>query len=342
MITRLMLAAFLSALVTVSIAASSAPTATMRLSPSRGTPGTLVTATGAGLPARRSGVLVVGGTRVRPFRTSGAGRFTITFALPGRVSAGSHPAEAVVAGVRANARLVVLAWWHPPQRLTWYWQLQGRVVVKPVQATDFDGFDNSAATVASFHARRQHVICYIDAGTWENWRPDAAAFPRSLLGRNNGWPGERWLDIRRLSTLAPIMTRRMTMCRHKGFDAVEPDNIDGWENPTGFPITAAEQLTYNRWLAREAHALGLAVLQKNDLEQTRALEPYFDGVLDEQCNEYAECSQLSRYLEAGKPVLDAEYKRSLYPGFCGGDRRAGIMGALFDQALDGTTFRPCW
>jgi hypothetical protein len=250
--------------------------------------------------------------------------------------------QAVVAGTRANARFLVLAWWHPPQRLTWYWQLQGHVVVNHVQATDFDGFDNSAATVGSLHAQGQHVICYIDAGTWENWRPDAAAFPRSLLGRDNGWRGEKWLDIRRLSTLAPIMTRRLAMCRHKGFDAVEPDNIDGWENLTGFPITASDQLTYNRWLARQAHAFGLAVFQKNDLEQASALQPYFDGVLDEQCNEYAECSQLNGYLTAGKPVLDAEYDPSLYPTFCAADRRAGIMGVLFDQALDGATFRPCW
>ena len=231
-----------------------------------------------------------------------------------------------MAGTRANARLRVLAWWHPPQRITWYWQLQGPVAMKPAQATDFDGFDNGAATVASFHSHRQHVICYIDAGTWENWRPDAASFPRSLLGRNNGWPGERWLDIRQLSTLEPIMTRRLTMCRRKGFDAVEPDNIDGWENSTGFSITAANQLTYNRWLARTAHALGLAVLQKNDPEQTTALQPYFDGMLDEQCNEYAECSKLISYLAAGKPVLDAEYKRSLYPNFCTADRRGGNHG----------------
>ena len=337
-----MLASLLSGLVAVTIAAFSAPAATIRVSPSRGTRGTAVTVSGAGLPARESGALLVGRTRVRRFRTSAAGRFTVTFALSGSVSAGTHTVEAVVAGTRATARFLVIGRWHLPQRLTWYWQLQGPVVVKPVQATDFDGFDNSAATVASFHAHRQHVICYIDAGTWENWRPDAASFPRSLLGRNNGWPGERWLDIRRLSTLAPIMTRRLTMCRHKGFDAVEPDNIDGWENSTGFPITAASQLTYNRWLARKAHALGLAVLQKNDLEQARALQPYFDGILDEQCNEFAECSQLVGYLAAGKPVLDAEYKRSLYPTFCTADRRARIMGALFDQALDGTTYRPCW
>jgi hypothetical protein len=138
--------------------------------------------------------------------------------------------------------------------------------------------------------------------TWENYRADAGKFPRSVLGKSNGWPGERWLDIRRLRVLEPIMTARMRMCRSKGFDALEPDNIDGYANRTGFPLTAREQLTYHEWVAREAHELGLAVFQKNDPEQARELEPHFDGVLDEQCNQYSECSSSKPYLAAGKPV----------------------------------------
>ena len=70
------------------------------------------------------------------------------------------------------------------------------------------------------------------------------------------------------------------MCREKGFDAVEPDNIEAYENNSGFPITAAQQLTYNEWVAEEVHSLGMAVLQKNDPQQTPELEGYFDGALD--------------------------------------------------------------
>lgn len=208
--------------------------------------------------------------------------------------------------------------------------------------SDFDGFDNGSATVARFHARRQHVICYIDVGTWERWRPDAHRFPRSVLGSRNGWPGERWLDVRRLSVLEPIMAARFEMCANKGFDAVEPDNIDGFENGTGFRITAAQQLTYDEWVASKAHSLGMAVFQKNDPEQASRLQPHFDGVLDEQCNQYSECSSFKPYRRAGKPILNAEYRRSSYPGFCAADNRAGIMGALYNLALDGSTYRPCW
>jgi hypothetical protein len=258
-------------------------------------------------------------------------------------------------GIYAGVPLVVLcvlacaapaaAWpshWLPPQRLTWYWQLQGSVKVEPVTATDMDGFDNSAATVARFHALGQKVICYIDVGTAEDFRSDDSAFPASVLGQTNGWPGEKWLDIRQLSILEPIITARFRMCAQKGFDAVEPDNIDGYENGTGFPITAAQQLTYDEWIANEVHSLGMAVFQKNDLDQATQLQPYFDGALDEQCNQYSECSSFQPYLSAGKPALNAEYQSSTYPGFCGADNKLGIMGALYNLDLDGATYQPCF
>jgi hypothetical protein len=238
---------------------------------------------------------------------------------------------------------VTPAHWRPPAHPTWYWQLTGTINnSRPASIYDIDGFETSRSEVSALHAAGKHVVCYIDVGTWENFRPDAGQFPKSVLGTPNGWPGERWLDIRRLSVLEPIMAARFQMCARKGFDAVEPDNMDGYSNDTGFPLTAAEQLTYDEWVANDVHSLGLAVLQKNDPEQARQLEPYFDGVLDEQCNQYQECSSFNSYLHADKPVLNAEYQRSLYPGFCKADARAGIMGALYNLALDGKLYKPCW
>jgi hypothetical protein len=239
-----------------------------------------------------------------------------------------------------NARAA--GWWTPPQRLTWYWQLQRTVDNdEPVAAYDIDGFENTAAEVASLHAQGKHVICYIDVGTAEDFRPDYSEFPKSVLGRSNGWPGERWLDIRQLQVLEPIMAARFQMCREKGFDAVEPDNMEGYANKSGFPLTAGEQLTYNEWLAGEVHSLGMAVLQKNDGEQTPELEPYFDGALSEQCNQYRECQDLQPYLAAGKPVLNAEYKLHTRK-FCAADEAAGMMGARFNLALNGKRFEPCF
>ncbi len=249
--------------------------------------------------------------------------------------------SALIAGLAALA--MGAGHWAPPADLTWYWQLQGRIDNgMSVAAYDIDGFDTSAAEVARLHTLGRHVICYIDVGTWENWRPDAHRFPRRLLGRSDGWPGERWLDIRALRALEPIMTARFRMCARKGFDALEPDNIEVAGQHSGFPITRRRQLRYARWVAGEAHRLGLAVFQKNDPGQVRALQPYFDGALVEQCNQYSECGAYRSYLRAGKPVLNAEYRRRLYPRFCTADNRAGIMGALYNLALNGRRFRPCW
>jgi hypothetical protein len=231
--------------------------------------------------------------------------------------------------------------WTPPLRLTWFWQLQGAVNNdEPVAAYDIDGFENGAAEVAALHAQGKRVICYIDAGTAERFRPDYGSFPAATLGRSNGWPGERWLDIRRLGAIEPIMAARFEMCREKGFDAVEPDNIEGFSNNSGFALTAQQQLNYNQWIAGEVHSLGMAVLQKNDGEQTPQLQPYFDGALSEQCNQYRECASFQPYLAAGKPVLNAEYRLSTAK-FCPADDAAGIMGARFALSLNGRRFEPC-
>ncbi len=234
------------------------------------------------------------------------------------------------------------AWWKPPPRPTFYWQLQRAVkTTVPAAVYDVDGFETSAGEVAALHSLGKRVVCYIDVGTAENFRPDYSEFPASVLGRSNGWPGERWLDIRQLSVLEPIMAARLRMCQEKGFDALEPDNIEAFSNDSGFPVTAGDQLVFNEWVAEEAHALGLAVLQKNDGEQAAELQPYFDGVLSEQCNQYHECSDFAPYIAAGKPVINAEYKLK-DKKFCAADEAAGIVGARFNLALNGKRFEPCW
>jgi hypothetical protein len=81
--------------------------------------------------------------------------------------------------------------WHPALRTSWNWVLSVAPTApyRAVQMYDVDGFDNSAANVAALHAAEIKAVCYLSAGTYENWRPDASRFPSSLLGNNNGWPG---------------------------------------------------------------------------------------------------------------------------------------------------------
>jgi hypothetical protein len=231
--------------------------------------------------------------------------------------------------------------WTPAPHTTWQWQLTTPVRLSvPAQMFDIDLFDNSASVVAALHRRRRHAICYLDAGTYESYRPDARRFPPSLLGMSNGWPGERWLDIRRLSLLEPIMRARFSLCRRKGFDGVETDNVDAYANDSGFPLTAADQLTYNRWLARTAHSFGLSIALKNDLDQVRALEPYFNFALDEQCFEYSECDKLRPFVDAHKAVFEVEY--NLSPGaFCARANALGFMSMRKTLGL-GVSLQVCW
>ncbi|MBE3562248.1 MAG: endo alpha-1,4 polygalactosaminidase [Hydrogenibacillus schlegelii] len=62
-----------------------------------------------------------------------------------------------------------------------------------------------------------------------------------------------------------------------------PDNLDGYQNDTGFPLAAGDQRRFNRWIAKEVRRRGLAVGLKNDLEQAEALAPDFDWILVESC-----------------------------------------------------------
>ena len=215
--------------------------------------------------------------------------------------------------------------WRPAQHTTWQWQLQG-TIDRSVDAEmfDVDMFDTPASTVSALHDAGRHVVCYVDAGTWENWRPDASEFPTSVRGKPvDGWVGERWLDIRRLDVLGPLLRKRIDRCAAKGFDGVEFDNVDGYTNDTGFPLTGPEQLRFDVWLANHAHRRGLSVALKNDLDQVTKLVPYFDFELDEQCFQYSECGRLKPFVDAGKAVFEVEYSLPR-PRFCPKARRLGF------------------
>lgn len=214
--------------------------------------------------------------------------------------------------------------WLPRPGTAWQWQLNGRVDPRvDVPVYDIDGFENGAADVARLHRAGRRVICYVNAGAWEDFRPDAGAYPKRVLGRADGWAGERWLDIRRLDVLRPLLARRFDMCRRKGFDAVEPDLLDGYTNRTGFPLTARHQLAFNRMVVRLAHARGLSVGLKNDVEQVPALVRDFDFAVNEECAAFDECASLAPFVKAGKAVFHVEYALP-NSAFCARSKRLGL------------------
>lgn len=198
--------------------------------------------------------------------------------------------------------------WRPQPGTTWQWQLTGTIDTTVDAAVyGVDLFDAPRNVIDHLHADGRKVICYFSAGTFEDWRPDAEAFPPDARGHATaGWPGERWLDTRH-AAVREIMRRRLDLAVAKRCDAVEPDNVDGYQNTPGFPLTPATQLDYNRFLATEAHRRGLSIGLKNDVEQIGALVDSFDWALVEECARYSECAALAPFVAAGKAVLHCEY-----------------------------------
>jgi len=233
--------------------------------------------------------------------------------------------------------------WQPrPTTAAWQWQLQGKIDTSiDADVYEVDGFEVASKTVANLHRQGRKAICYLDVGSWENYRPDAGRFPKTVLGRAyEGYPDERWLDIRRIDLLAPILRHRLDLCRRKGFDGVEPDNIAGYENKTGFPLSAGDQLRFNRWVAREVHRRGMAVALKNDPGQVGQLLGSFDFAVVEECFAYDECGRFSPFVAAGKRVFVAEYEEPL-AAICDQAERLRFSVIRKDYDLFAMPWEPC-
>jgi hypothetical protein len=223
--------------------------------------------------------------------------------------------------------------WRPSMVTSWQVQLAG-VLDQSVDAHLFevDLFDTAASTVAALHAQGRKVVCYLSAGTLESWRPDAAAVPESIKGKAvEGWPNERWLDVRS-GTLRPILEARLDLCRAKGFDGIDADNVNGYQNDTGFALGAADQIAFNRWLAAGAHARGLSIGLKNDLPQVTSLVDDFDWAVNEGCFVYRECALLAPFIAAGKSVLNIEYTAPAN-AFCTQANALGLNSLLKNRDL---------
>ena len=197
----------------------------------------------------------------------------------------------------------------PPPGVAWDWQLGDEVRLhEGMAAYDLDPDGPAAARVRALSAAGVYTICYVSVGTLETYRDDAADFPPEVVGRVYGdWPDEKFLDVRRLDVLLPLMAARFRRCRALGFAAVEPDNIDVFQNDSGFPLSRADGLRYIRALADLAHGMGLEIGQKNVPELTGDLVGTMDFAIAESCWQDGWCAEMAPYVAAGKPVFDAEY-----------------------------------
>lgn len=278
--------------------------------------------------------------------------------------------------------------WRPPLDSRWQYQLEGSEAYPKtggvnvdicevpqsggpcVRPTVFDidlyaaeevtGNNNTlnTAAVQAIHARGAKAICYIDAGSIEEFRPDYQQFVdwhekngHSLLGKpfSPEFPNERWANINndrgQRDFLLKMMAARVDKCVQAGFDGVEFDVVNAHEEGrevTGWDISPATQLVYNRALADLAHSRGLSVALKNDLSQAAELAPYFDYAVNEECFEHDECSELNAFVKAGKPVFHVEYRTSP-SSFCALSRtlRFNSIKKAEDYSLYDKPYKPC-
>src|SRR5215831_2010304 len=137
-----------------------------------------------------------------------------------------------------------------------------------VTVYDLDAINNPASTVKTLHRLRHKVICYIEIGAAGNYYSAAQEHLKTTYFRQlkaagvmgkavPGFP-EFYLNINAKATLRIIKAMIRQQCANKGFDAVEPDIDDSYTDATGFKITEAQNIRFDRLLGAYAHRLGLA------------------------------------------------------------------------------------
>jgi hypothetical protein len=163
-------------------------------------------------------------------------------------------------------------------------------------------------------------VCYVNAFQTQDDEPgverpdERSAWPKRLvlrrLGDDPNWDGEYLIDLSTRAQrrrAARWIQPMIETCARKGFRAVEYDNLDSWTRLADVPFGRRAALAYAAELTDRAHALGLAVAQKNTPQLTRrqARRAGFDFAVAEECGRYRECGAYRRLY--GDHVLAIEY-----------------------------------
>jgi hypothetical protein len=207
---------------------------------------------------------------------------------------------------------------------------------------------------SSTPAATLYNICYVNAfqvqpeelDWWKRTHPDLL-----LRGAGGGlvvdkdW-NEALLDVStpaKRAELASIVGGWIDGCARRGFQAVEPDNLDSYERSAGH-LTRSDNAAFAGLLARRAHDDGLAIGQKNTTELlARHASIGFDFAVTEECGRYGECGP---YASAyANRVFDIEYRADDFATAC---RHSGATLAVVlrdrDVSPPGTrhyVFRAC-
>lgn len=202
--------------------------------------------------------------------------------------------------------------WQPRVGATWNYQINGAILQKPTgkyDVWDIDLFDNNVTTISALQTAGSSVVCYFSGGSYENWRPDAANFPKSDLGKGlSGWDGENWINISS-PAIRKIMVTRLDLAVQKGCNGVDPDNVDGYNNDNGLGLTPNDSINYINFLADAAHQRNLSIGLKNAGEIVPQVVNTVQYSVNEACVAYDECATFAPFIKASKPVFHVEYPK---------------------------------
>jgi hypothetical protein len=152
-------------------------------------------------------------------------------------------------------------------------------------------------------ARGMYNICYVNA--FQAQPDERDDWPADLLLRDkkgkvvvDGDWDEALLDIgtpAKRKRVAARINQWIDGCADKGYDAVEPDNLDSYTRSRRL-LSADDATSFIRLLSAHAHARGLAIAQKNTVELAgQRARTGLDFAVAEECGEYDECGE---YAEA--------------------------------------------
>jgi hypothetical protein len=188
-----------------------------------------------------------------------------------------------------------------------------------------DGSGNTAEAQVVSTAMQAKKSSYVFNGVTIPFSADQKAFFNLAGNKLPGWE-EYVYRIAGFSAssasaehklLRAIMVAHMDRAKALACDVLEPDNVDSYANVTG--ISASDQYKYNVWLADTAHAKGLKIYLKNDLDQianggvgvpagsSAGLVYKFDGMINEECLQFNECETLKPFKDLNKPIFVRQY-----------------------------------
>ncbi|MGW3421798.1 endo alpha-1,4 polygalactosaminidase [Streptomyces phaeochromogenes] len=161
-------------------------------------------------------------------------------------------------------------------------------------------------------ARGLYNICYVNAfqaqpDEQDDWPADLLLRDRKGKVVVDGDWDEALLDIgtpAKRERVAARIDEWIDGCANKGYDAVEPDNLDSFTRSRGL-LSAADATAFIKLLSDHAHSRGLAIGQKNTVELAgQRGRTGLDFAVAEECGEYDECGEYAEAFDDRVVVIE--------------------------------------